>query len=118
MVVEPEYFYSDEEVKKILLEGTLEQLEDTLNFAPEGVIDLIKQLACDLEIFDVRKRDLISENTGFNISNAISIKHQLATEEVEEKKDAPKRKTTPLNVEPQAPERKATAPKYKIIEKK
>ena len=42
--VEPEYFYTEKEVKELLTNGSLEQLEDTLNFAPEGVIELIKTM--------------------------------------------------------------------------
>ena len=120
MNVEPEYFYSDEEIKKILLEGTLDQLEDTLNFAPEGVIELIKKIGFELEIFDVRKRDLIAQKTGFNISNAINIKHQLEVEENKEAAtEAPKRKTAPIEVNNSAPVRKTVAPdKYKVVEKK
>ncbi|NMA49443.1 MAG: hypothetical protein GX947_06685, partial [Tissierellia bacterium] len=36
--VEPEYNYTIEDVKKLLTSGTLEQLEDCLEFAPEGVL--------------------------------------------------------------------------------
>ena len=36
---------------------------DTLDFAPEGVIGLMKDLAVKLEIPDVRKRQAISERT-------------------------------------------------------
>ena len=41
---EPEYFYTDVEIKKLLLEGSLDQLEDCLTFAPNGVIDLISSV--------------------------------------------------------------------------
>ena len=120
LTVEPEYFYSETEIKKILLEGTLDQLEDTLNFAPEGVIEMIKKIAVEVEVPDVRKRDMISKKTGFNINNAISINHQLADgeTEVKEEQSGPKRKTTPINVTPEAPTRKTVAPdKYKVVSK-
>ena len=71
--VEPEYFYSEEEVKTILLNGTLDQLEDMLNFAPDGIIEIVKKLAVSLEILDIHKRDMISEKTGFSINNAINV---------------------------------------------
>ena len=71
--VEPEYFYSEEEVKTILLNGTLDQLEDMLNFAPDGIIEIVKKLAISLEILDIHKRDMISEKTGFSINNAINV---------------------------------------------
>lgn len=114
MEVEPEYFYSDEDIKKLLLEGTLDQLEDTLNFAPDGVLETLKKIAVELEIPDTRKRDMISEKTGFNINNAINVNHILAEgAENEPKAEALKRKAAPIT----STERKAAAPtsKYKVV---
>ena len=118
MEVEPEYFYTDADIKKLLLEGTLDQLEDTLNFAPGGVIEILKKTAVELEIPDVRKRKLISEKTGFNIDSAIQVNTIMAEEE-EVKEEAPKRKSTPISAP--AIERKATPiadDKYKVVIKK
>ena len=42
---EPEYFYTEADVRTLLTTGTLDQLLDCLDFAPEGVIDLIKKLS-------------------------------------------------------------------------
>ena len=123
MAVEPEYFYSENEIKKILLDTSdesLARLEDTLNFAPEGAIDLIKKIAIDIEVPDIRKRDLISKRTGFNINNSINLMHQLAEESGEEaKEEAPKRKVAPLTAESAAPQRKAETPakKYNVVSK-
>lgn len=118
--VEPEYFYTETEVRKILAEGSLDQLEDCLNFAPDGVLDLIKKIAVEEELPDTRKRKLISEKTGFNIDNAINVNHIVdadsGSEDVEEA--VPKRKAAPLNTESSAPVRKATAPsKYNVVKK-
>lgn len=118
--VEPEYFYTETEVRKILTEGSLDQLEDCLNFAPEGVLDLIKKIAVEEELPDTRKRKLISEKTGFNIDNAINVNHIVdadsGSEEAEEA--APKRKATPLNTESSAPIRKTATPsKYNVVKK-
>jgi len=115
--VEPEYFYSEAEIKEILLNGSYDQLEDTLNFAPDGVIEIIKKLAVSLEIPDVNKREMISKKTGFNINNAIMVNKVMAEDQTEEAKDdAPKRKTQPIVTEAAAPVRKTTS--YKIVEKK
>lgn len=118
--VEPEYFYTETEIKKILTEGSLDQLEDCLNFAPEGVLDLIKKIAIEEEIPDTRKRKLISKRTGLNIDNAINVNHIIdadsGSEEVEEA--APKRKTAPLNADSSAPVRKVATPsKYNVVKK-
>ena len=78
---EPEYFYTDVEIKKLLLEGSLDQLEDCLTFAPNGVIDLIKKIAIDLKLPDTRKRDMILLKTGFSVDNAIRVNEVLDVED-------------------------------------
>ena len=117
--VEPEYFYTENEIKEILENGSLDQLEDTLNFAPRGVIDIIQQLGVQLELPDTRKRKMIFEKTGFNIDGALAINDVLNAEaEEQEEKEAPTRKSVPLNAgSGSSPVRKASAPasKYKVV---
>lgn len=72
--VEPEYTYTPADVKNLLLNGSLDELLDCLDFAPEGVIELIKTFAVELPLNDVAKREAILEKTGFNVTNAIQIK--------------------------------------------
>lgn len=111
--VEPEYFYTEEDIKKLLTTGSLDQLEDTLNFAPEGVIGLIKDIAVKTELPDTRKRDMISKKTGFNINNAIMVNQVMNAEDTSKDKeeDKPVRKAAPVNGEPV---RKAAVPNYKV----
>lgn len=95
---EPEYFYTEEEIKTLLLSGSVDQLEDCLNFAPQGVIDLVKSLAIQLEIPDIRKRDLIFEKTGFNVNNAINVNKILDTESTDKTEtETVQRKAQPIN---------------------
>jgi len=121
--VEPEYFYTEEEVLKLLNEGSLDQLEDALNFAPSGVIEMIQQIAVRTKLFDTRKRRLIFEKTGFNVDGAVTINEELSEENDNDKEPEKKveRKAAPLE-KPQVPERKAatlaSGGKYKIVEKK
>ena len=82
--VEPEYFYTEEDVKNLLLNGSLDALKDCLDYAPVGTIDLVKQVAVELPLNDVAKRKAILEMTGFNVDSAIMIND--ATNE-EEKSD-------------------------------
>lgn len=98
--VEPEYFYTEEDIKKLLTTGTLAQFEDFLNFAPKGRIDIAQQMAVDLPLNDVAKRDLFLKKTGFDIATAISMK-----DEVNVAVNAPKRKAQPIT---KPIERKAT----------
>ena len=69
--VEPEYYYTSEDIKKLLLEGSLDALKDCLDFAPEGTIEEVKKLAVELKIPDVYKREAIQKSTGLNVSKAI-----------------------------------------------
>ena len=69
--VEPEYHYTEEDIKTLLEKGSIEQFEDCLNYAPAGVIDLIRKLAVELELNDIKKREMFLEKTGFNITSAI-----------------------------------------------
>ena len=116
--VEPEYFYTRKEVEELLKNGSIEQLEDALNFAPEGVIDLIKDIAIKTELPDTRKRKLISEKTGLNIDSAIMINTIMAEEVESTAEPVKKRKAAPIEVQSGKPTRKAPAPaqdKYKIV---
>ncbi len=117
--VQPEYYYTEEEIKELLTTGSLDQLEDTLNFAPDGVIEIIKDMAVKTELPDTRKRKMISEKTGFNIDNAIRVNEVMAEDQVKDEHSEPiERKASPINVESDTPQRKA-APikKYKVVTK-
>ena len=117
--VQPEYYYTEEEIKELLTTGSLDQLEDTLNFAPDGVIEIIKDMAVKTELPDTRKRKMISEKTGFNIDNAIRVNEVMAEDQIKDEHSEPiERKASPINVESDMPQRKA-APikKYKVVTK-
>lgn len=68
---EEEYTWTKKDVEELLLKGSIERLEDALEFAPAGIIDLIKDTAVNLKIADINKRDLITKKTGLNITSAI-----------------------------------------------
>ena len=119
--VEPEYFYTEAEIKELLTNGSLDQLEDALNFAPEGVIEIIKSMAIKMELPDTRKRKLISERTGLNIDSAIMLNEVMKEEhsEVTEKAETKVRKAAPINAGSAAtPTRKAEpVSRYKVVSK-
>ena len=117
--VEPEYYYGEEEVKKLLLTGSNDQLLDCLEFAPEGVIGLVKDLAVSLKINDISKRNIILEKTGFNVTNAIAINEETIEGEGEEAKSS--RRSAPVTVEKsdEAPKRRVAAPQqYNVVSNK
>ena len=68
---------------------------DCLDFGPDGVIDLMKDLAVKLEIPDVRKRDAISKRTNSNIDNMIKL-NQMSKEEDKEPVETKQRRTAGL----------------------
>ena len=89
MQVEPEYFYTEEEIRKILFQGSLDELLDYLDFAPEGGIELIKHIAVSEQLPDTRKREAISKHTGFNIDTAIQINRMMDDETPAEEEKKP-----------------------------
>lgn len=109
---EPEYFYGEEEIKKLLLTGTIDEFLDALDFAPEGVIEIIKDMAVTLPLNDVVKREAIKKKTGFDVSKAVQ--HNAEVQEASsEKAEAPKRRVQAQTTEA-APARRAT-PQYTIV---
>ena len=113
--VEPEYYYSEDEVKTLLLSGSLEQLQDCLDFAPNGVIDLIKSLAVSLKIDNVSKRKAIQEKTGFNVTRAIEINEETEEEETSKENNQGRRAAPISTKKEEAPQRRSAPPKYNVV---
>ena len=121
--VEPEYNYSEQDIKQLLLKGSLDELKDCLDFAPISVVDLVRDLAVTLEIDSEAKRQAITEATGFDVTGAIKINRQVR----EAEKDATSvdngdmRKTGERRVQPATAEkaegRRTTPPKYTPVGK-
>lgn len=69
---EPEYNMSEAQVRDLILNGSLDAFLDALDFAPIGVIDLIKSLSVSLPITDFQKRQALLKKTGFDVDKAIA----------------------------------------------
>ena len=108
--VEPEYHYTQENVKDLLLNGTLEELQDCLDFAPAGTINMVQEEAVKTEINDIKKREAILEATGFNVNAAILVNKMDA--EVEEETEA---KPARRAAAPKATPGRRTESRYKIV---
>lgn len=113
---EPEYFYTEEDVKNILLRGSQAEFLDCLDFAPDGVINLIKDQAVKLELNDLAKREAIFKKTGFDVTKAIQINKESQVVAEEETKKRRAAVPTANKAEPAATGRRASAPKYSIKE--
>lgn len=111
--VEPEYHYTEADIKQLLLYGTMDQFMDCLDFAPQGVIDLLKTMAVDLKVNNIEKREAIKEKTGFDVSKAIEI-NRLSEEDAEAPVEKTRRAAPIQTPAPEAPVRRTTAPKYKV----
>jgi hypothetical protein len=106
---EQEYFYTDEDVKRIMKLGTQDEFLDMLDFAPAGVMDMIKDYAVTLPLTDLYKIEALRKKTGFDSAKAIE---NLANENGEiEIAEAPKRRVT---AETTQPARRVTT-EYKIV---
>ena len=68
---EAEYYMSEDQIKTLILEGSLDAFLDCLDYAPVGVIDLVKKFAVALPMNDIQKREALKNKTGFDVSTAI-----------------------------------------------
>lgn len=123
MRVEPEYFYSSAQVTDLLLFGGYDEFADFLDFAPEGAIEMAKEIAVKNQIPDSRKREMIEKKTGFSIDNAIKV-NKIMDEENTTVEDKKQRRVA-TNEEPTGPVRRTAAPsmpaapqQYKVVAKK
>lgn len=110
---EPEYHMSEADVSKLITSGSLDAFLDCLDFAPIGVIDLIKKLSISIPMVDIQKRKALKEKTGFDVEAAL--KHQEEDKE-DDQKTILKQKNGERRVQPEAaPAGRRTAPKYNIV---
>ena len=125
MKVEPEYYLDDKGVIDLLKNGTVDALLDCLDFAPNGVIDLVQKYALELPLTDTRKIKAIKDKTGFDVAKALVHKEELAAEAAAEAgetdsgmeiKAAPTRR---VQVEAaKEPVGRRTTPKYNVVSTK
>ena len=112
--VEPEYYYTQETIKKLLKEGSLAQLQDALEFGPKGVVELIKQDAVDLKIDSNAKREEIFNKTGCNVSRSIEV-NENSEEDSKEEAATSKRRANPMEATNTKTTTSSTSGRYKII---
>lgn len=109
--VEPEYYYTEKEILELLKNGSMDSFLDCLDFAPAGVIQLIKDLAVKTELNDVAKREAILTKTGFNVTKAIEINKESAETDAEEDLTKTRRATVPAATT-EVPQRRS---KYNVV---
>ena len=108
---EVEYDMSENQIKELLLTGSIDAFLDALDFAPMGVIDLIKSLSVSLPLTDFNKRKILKEKTGFDVDKALA--------HIEEEKEDGKEHIQPVSqqrrVQPAASNGRRTTTNYKVV---
>ena len=112
---EPEYDMSEEQVKDLILTGSYEAFLDALDFAPIGIIDLIKSMSVSLPVQDINKREALKNKLGFDVDRAIA--NDRASKEPDPVVDADGDKVIQKKAQPAAPAGRRTAPTYKVVSK-
>ena len=117
---QPEYHMSEADIAKLMTTGTLDEFLDCLDFAPPGVIDLVKKMSVSLPLSDIQKRMALKDKTGFDCDAAL--KHVMEEKEDEGentilKTSSERRVKKEEEVEVPAG-RRTSAPKYNIVSAK
>lgn len=104
---QPEYDMSEEDIKELMLHGSYDAFLDCLDFAPDGVLSLIKQYAVELPLNDRAKCEAILEKLHFNVEKAIQLQKETEADSNEGAKE----------VKPQTSGRRTNTPKYNVVKK-
>lgn len=111
---ENEYYMSEADIIDLIKNGSLDAFLDCLDFAPIGVIDLLKQFAVSVPLTDYEKRTALKDKTGFDVDTALK---NLQAEKAEQKGQiepaAPERRVKTET----APTRRRTSTNYKVVNK-
>ena len=122
---EPEYYMNDEQVIDLIKNGSLDAWLECLDFAPIGVLDLVKKYAVAVPVSDIDKRRTLKQKTGFDVDAALRhIEEERLEEEAmknansaavaaEQKAGERRVKAAQENATPQ----RRTTPKYKVVNK-
>ena len=111
---EPEYNYSEQDIAELIKTGSLDAFLDCLDFAPVGVLDILKSLAVKIPLSDFDKRKALKEKTGFDLDKALNMM------DADEDDDEPAAATTGRRVKPAEPAAEQTTARrtnYKVVTK-
>ncbi len=73
-----EYFWREDKVKECLINDSLELFRETLDFAPAGVLEIIKRISWQLPLTDLNKIEAIREKLGFDVLMSIGLMREKA----------------------------------------
>lgn len=107
---EPEYYMSEAQIIELLQTGSLDAFLDCLDFAPVGVIDLVKKYSVELPLNDSAKRQALKNKTGFDVDKALA--NMAPDPEDLGQVEAP---TATRRVQPASTPGRRTEGKYKVV---
>lgn len=110
---EPEYHMSEQQIVELIKTGSLDAFLDCLDFAPVGVMDLVKKYAVSVPLADYEKRKALKEKTGFDVDAALK---NIAAEQAEDaaKTTTTQRRIQPVDETPVNPGRRTSGSNYKV----
>lgn len=116
---EPEYNMSEQQIVDLIKTGSLDAFLDCLDFAPIGVLDLLKKYAVSVPLVDYDKRLALKQKTGFDVDAALRHIEEEKAEEKTEDNAAPTGRRVQVQTEeaPVAPGRRTAGSAYKIVSK-
>ena len=115
MRVEPEYHMNEQQIAQLIAHGSLDEFLDALDFAPDGVIDLIKRMSISMPLTDYNKIKALKDKTGLDVEAALK---NIRAEKEDDKKTIDDSEATPQRrVKKDVPEGRRTAPKYNVVSK-
>lgn len=114
---ELEYNYTKEDVINLVKFGSLDEFLDALDFAPEGVVELIKAVSIELPLTDTQKMQAFKDKRGTDLANLIKINEEAKAEKAIETKVTQRRVAASTPVTEEAPKRRVTT-EYNVINRK
>ena len=89
-----EYTYDEDDIEKLIKEGTREQLEDAVEFGPYGMKEIMRKKAVDLKIDSSSRKELIGEVLGIDLD--LIYDNEADEEEVQGAKKTSGRRAAPI----------------------
>ena len=111
---QPEYYMNEQQIVELIKTGSLDAFLDALDFAPQGVLDLIKKLSVQIPLNDLQKRKALKEKTGFDVDAAVKHIEEEKEDDSTTSTEAPKRKVAT----DAAPAGRRTTPQYNVVQVK
>lgn len=111
---EPEYNMTEEQIIELIKTGSLDAFLDCLDFAPTGVLDLLKKFSISIPLADYDKRQALKGKTGFDVD--VALKNMIA-EKAEDNTIATPATTRRVQPEAEATGRRTAGTKYKVVSK-